>query len=135
MIAGYRGLTRELQNAECLVPLKHMQQRHLEREFYAAMHTHTHSHTLPLQAKNLFDPQVWLEAASQIFFSLSIALGSLIALSSYTKPHYNTLKMTLVVCFTNSFTSIFSSIIVFSVIGFRAQVIGEEISNVSGWWL
>ncbi len=42
------------------------------------------------------------------------------ALASYTKPGYNTLANTLTVCLTNSFTSIFSSIIIFSIVGFRA---------------
>lgn len=70
----------------------------------------------------LFAPQVWLEAATQIFFSLGLSLGAIIALSSYTKPSNNTLTDSLIVCFTNSFTSIFASIIVFSIIGFRSHI-------------
>ena len=73
-------------------------------------------------ANKLFAPQVWLEAATQIFFSLGLSLGAIIALSSYTKPSSNTLTDSLIVCFTNSFTSIFASIIVFSIIGFRSHI-------------
>ena len=72
------------------------------------------------QTSQLFSPQVWLEAATQIFFSLGVSIGALVALASYTKPQYNTLANTFIVCLTNSFTSIFSSIIIFSIVGFRA---------------
>ena len=74
-------------------------------------------------------PQVWLEAATQIFFSLGVSTGALIALSSYTKPHYNALTDSLIVCLTNSATSIFSSIVVFSVIGFKAKQTNIDLVN------
>ncbi|CAI8010278.1 Sodium- and chloride-dependent glycine transporter 2 [Geodia barretti] len=73
------------------------------------------------QWAKLFSPQVWLEASTQIFFSLGVATGALIALSSYTKPHYNALTDSLIVCLINSATSIFSAIVVFSIIGFKAK--------------
>ena len=96
-------------------------------------HTHTHTHT-HLQWAKLFSPQVWLEASTQIFFSLGVATGALIALSSYTKPHYNALTDSLIVCLINSATSIFSAIVVFSIIGFKAKQtninLNEELVSV-----
>ena len=98
---------------------------------YFTKHTHTHTH---LQWAKLFSPQVWLEASTQIFFSLGVATGALIALSSYTKPHYNALTDSLIVCLINSATSIFSAIVVFSIIGFKAKQtninLNEELVSV-----
>ena len=76
-------------------------------------------------------PQIWLEAATQIFFSLGLSLGTIVALSSYSKQSNNCLVDSLIVCFANSFTSLFVSIIVFSIIGFKANILGMHPKLVS----
>lgn len=82
------------------------------------------------QTTHFFSPQVWLEAATQIFFSLGVSIGALVALASYTKPRYNNLANSFIVCITNALTSIFSSIIIFSIVGFRAANTGTDIELV-----
>lgn len=56
----------------------------------------------------LTDMNVWRQAATQIFFSLSAGWGGLHALSSYNKFNNNVLKDTLIVCVVNCMTSIFA---------------------------
>lgn len=69
----------------------------------------------------LFQPQVWLEASTQIFFSLGLSVGVIVALSSFSDPKHNVAVDSVVVCLINSGTSLFASIVVFSVVGFKAN--------------
>lgn len=74
----------------------------------------------------LLDPVVWLEAGTQIFFSLGLAFGGLIAFSSYNPANNNCYRDALVVAFTNCGTSMFAGVVVFSVIGFKATSTYEK---------
>lgn len=74
----------------------------------------------------ILDPVVWLEAGTQIFFSLGLAFGGLIAFSSYNPVNNNCYRDALLVSLTNCFTSMFAGIVVFSVIGFKATMTYEK---------
>lgn len=73
---------------------------------------------------------VWLEAGTQIFFSLGLAFGGLIAFSSYNPVNNNCYRDAMVVSLTNCFTSMFAGIVVFSVIGFKATLTYEKCLDV-----
>uniref|UniRef100_A0A674NQR4 Transporter n=1 Tax=Takifugu rubripes TaxID=31033 RepID=A0A674NQR4_TAKRU len=68
----------------------------------------------------LMNPQVWLDAATQIFFSLSVAFGGLISFASYNEEKNNCERDALIVGIINSATSLYASISVFSILGFKA---------------
>ncbi|XP_055076169.1 inactive sodium-dependent neutral amino acid transporter B(0)AT3 isoform X1 [Misgurnus anguillicaudatus] len=68
----------------------------------------------------LMDPRVWLDAATQIFFSLSLAFGGLIAFSSYNPKKNDCERDALVVGCINSATSLYASIPIFAILGFKA---------------
>ncbi|XP_069411863.1 inactive sodium-dependent neutral amino acid transporter B(0)AT3 isoform X2 [Ovis canadensis] len=68
----------------------------------------------------LQSPRVWLDAATQIFFSLSLAFGGHIAFASYNPPRNNCRRDAVSIALVNSMTSLYASIAVFSVLGFKA---------------
>lgn len=78
------------------------------------------AHMFKPQFSKLINPQVWLEAATQIFFSLSVAFGGLIAMSSYNPVHNNCHRDAIMVSLINCGTSVFASIVIFSILGFKA---------------
>ncbi|XP_040900902.1 sodium- and chloride-dependent transporter XTRP3-like [Toxotes jaculatrix] len=72
--------------------------------------------------EQLANPTTWINAATQIFFSLGLGFGSLIAFASYNQYHNNFERQAIVVSFINSGTSIFASIVTFAIYGFKATV-------------
>ncbi|XP_049718400.1 sodium- and chloride-dependent transporter XTRP3 isoform X1 [Elephas maximus indicus] len=70
--------------------------------------------------EQLANPRAWINAATQIFFSLGLGFGSLIAFASYNEPSNNCQRHAIIVSLINSFTSIFASIVTFSIYGFKA---------------
>ncbi|XP_052015909.1 inactive sodium-dependent neutral amino acid transporter B(0)AT3 isoform X3 [Apodemus sylvaticus] len=71
--------------------------------------------------KILQNPRVWLDAATQIFFSLSLAFGGHIAFASYNPPRNNCEKDAVTIALVNSLTSLYASITIFSIMGFKAS--------------
>ncbi|RXM27331.1 Sodium- and chloride-dependent transporter XTRP3A [Acipenser ruthenus] len=69
---------------------------------------------------DLADPKAWIDAATQILFSLGLGCGSLIAFASYNHHNNNFEKQAIVVSLINSATSIFASLVTFSIYGFKA---------------
>ncbi|XP_061073688.1 sodium- and chloride-dependent GABA transporter 2-like [Conger conger] len=79
----------------------------------------------------LADPQVWMEAGSQIFFSYSVGVGTLTVLGSYNTYNNNCYKDSLWLCLLNSGTSLVAGFVVFSVLGFMAHEQGVPIAEVA----
>ena len=80
----------------------------------------------------LADPNVWLAAFAQIFYSLSVGFGIMLTYASYLKPKSNLTGTALVAGFANSSFEILAGIGVFSAIGFMAHQGGVSVSEVEG---
>jgi len=68
----------------------------------------------------LLKPEVWLAAYGQIFFSLSLGFGILIAYSSYLPKRSDITNNAFITSFANCATSFFAGLVVFSTVGFLA---------------
>ena len=83
-----------------------------------------------VQWAKLADPDVWRVAATQIFYSLGLGFGGLVAYASYSKPDNDTLKDSIFITLVNSFTSIFGAVVIFSILGHLSYKNNIKLSEV-----
>ena len=83
------------------------------------------------RTEKLKEPQVWIDAANQIFYSLGTGFGSLIAYGSYNPKTENVVQDAIMVPAINSFTSIFAGLGVFSILGHLAHTTGQDVATVA----
>ncbi|XP_061072527.1 sodium- and chloride-dependent GABA transporter 2-like [Conger conger] len=79
----------------------------------------------------LADPQVWMDAGSQIMFSYTMCMGCLSALGSYNKYNNNCYRDSLVLCALNGSTSFIAGFAIFSILGFMSYEQNVPISQVA----
>ncbi len=78
----------------------------------------------------LAKPKVWIDAYSQIFYTLTLGFGIMIVYASYLPEKTNLSKSSLLIAFLNSGYSLFAGIATFSILGYMATQQGKEISEV-----
>ncbi|XP_055937193.1 sodium-dependent dopamine transporter-like [Argiope bruennichi] len=79
----------------------------------------------------LADANVWVDAATQVFFSLGPGFGVLLAFASYNKFHNNVYRDALLTSAVNSATSFLSGFVIFSVLGYMAHQAHVEVKDVA----
>ncbi|MHC4504300.1 MAG: sodium-dependent transporter, partial [Planctomycetota bacterium] len=80
--------------------------------------------------EKLKDPATWLAAYGQIFFSLTIGFGVMIAYASYRPRKSDVTNSAFIVSFANCMTSFIAGFAVFSVLGFLAFKKGVPVEDV-----
>ncbi|XP_036379971.1 sodium- and chloride-dependent GABA transporter ine [Megalops cyprinoides] len=75
--------------------------------------------------------EVWVNAAAQIFNSIGIGFGSLMAMSSYNAFNNSVLKDTLTIAIVNSLTSILAGFVIFSAFGYMSHLQNIPVSNIA----
>lgn len=80
----------------------------------------------------LLDLAVWRAAASQIFFTLSLAFGIMIAYASFQHESSDISKAAILTSLINSTISIIAGFAVFSTLGYMAVQSGVSIADLAG---
>ncbi|KAJ8372201.1 hypothetical protein AAFF_G00293760 [Aldrovandia affinis] len=86
---------------------------------------------LHIDFKQLNNPTVWIDAATQIFYSLGAGFGVLIAFASYNKFDNNCYRDAILTSTINCVTSFFSGFAIFSVLGYMAFKHRVKIEDVA----
>lgn len=68
----------------------------------------------------LWNSEIWIAAFSQIFFTLTLAFGVMIAYASYKKENADIAKDAWTTALVNSAISLFAGFVVFAVLGYMA---------------
>ena len=75
--------------------------------------------------------QVWVDAATQVFFSLGPGFGVLLAFASYNRFNNNVYRDALLTSAINSATSFLAGFVIFSVLGYMAHQNNIEVKDVA----
>ncbi len=78
----------------------------------------------------LKNPKIWLAAYSQVFFSLSVAMGIMITFSSYLPKDSDVVNTAFITGFANSAFEFTVSIGVFGILGYMATQQGVPVTEV-----
>jgi len=81
--------------------------------------------------EKMLEINVWRDAASQMFFSLGVSWGGLVMFGSYNKFHNKINWDAAFVSSMDFFTSIISSCVVFSILGFLSKETGVPVAEVA----
>lgn len=79
----------------------------------------------------LADLDVWVAAAGQMFFSLSVSFGGIIMYGSYNKFHNQVYYDSLLISIMDLVTSIIAGFVVFTTFGGMAHKIGTTVEEVA----
>uniref|UniRef100_A0A1L8DJZ3 Transporter n=2 Tax=Nyssomyia neivai TaxID=330878 RepID=A0A1L8DJZ3_9DIPT len=88
-------------------------------------------HMYTPKVEKLTEPTVWLDAATQVFYSFGLAFGSLIAFGSYNTPKNNCVRDVILVSVCNAITAIYASVVIFAILGFKATANVERCIEVN----
>ena len=80
--------------------------------------------------EQLLNPSVWIAAYGQIFYSLSIGFGIMIAYASFLKKDAEIINSSIIITLSNCTTSFIGGFAVFGALGYYAQLKGVAVESV-----
>jgi len=81
--------------------------------------------------EKLADPQVWIDAAGQVFYSIGVGFGVHLTYASFNSHNNNCYRDCLTTSAVNAATSVYSGLVVFVYLGYMAKNLGIEIDKVA----
>jgi NSS family neurotransmitter:Na+ symporter len=78
----------------------------------------------------LAEPGVWLAAYTQVFFSLTIGFGVMIAYASYLPKKSDLVKSAVIICVADSLTAFVAGLAVYGCLGYLSQASGVPIEEL-----
>jgi len=78
----------------------------------------------------LLKPGVWLAAYTQVFFSLSVGFGIMIAYSSFLPRKSDIVNNAFIISMSNCATSFLAGFAVFGALGYYAKLLGKPVADV-----
>ena len=83
-----------------------------------------------VQFEKLLEPMVWIDAACQVFFSLSLGMGGIIAMASFSPRKNNCMRDAILMTICNYSTGLLAASIIFSILGNKAyETAGQCLSE------
>ncbi|MBC8278430.1 MAG: sodium-dependent transporter [FCB group bacterium] len=79
----------------------------------------------------LLDPNIWLAAYGQVFFSVGLGWGILIAYASYREKNAEIVNSSFMLALSDCGFSFFAGMAVFSILGYLAVITGKPVSDVA----
>ncbi|GAB6021394.1 Solute carrier 6 [Chamberlinius hualienensis] len=79
----------------------------------------------------LGETKVWVDAAQQVFYSVGVGFGVHLTFASYNDFHSDCYRGCLITTAINSFTSLFSGLVIFTYLGYMAETQNRDISTVA----
>jgi len=79
----------------------------------------------------LLSTEVWVAALTQIFFSLSLGIGVMIAYGSYEKKTSDIIKSAYIIGISDAAIAILSGFVVFCTLGYMANRSGEDLATLA----
>jgi len=79
----------------------------------------------------LLQPSVWLAAYTQVFFSLSVGFGIMIAYASFLPRKVDLVNNAFIIGFADALTAFVGGLAVFGALGYHAQTMGKSIDQLS----
>ncbi|XP_059161224.1 uncharacterized protein LOC131944555 isoform X2 [Physella acuta] len=89
------------------------------------------SYLFTLQWSKLMEGQVWQDAASQVFLSMSLGCGSLVAMGTYNKFSNNVIREAALLGVIDTAISLLCSLVVFAVVGTISHSTGSGLDTAA----